>query len=152
MSLTGVKAIEFSARRAHREPSWTQRMSSSWGVLHKAYQLYCDFKQSSSALFCFFQRSDDAARFHDSGTQHRLGRVFVFSSPRPTLGFIVHLLYIPIQNRASLSVGLPVRLFVFVVHSVFFFLSLFFTVQRPTLGFVFIYYIYLLFAAGTDPL
>ena len=33
-----------------------------------------------------FTRSDDTARFRDSGAQHRLGRVFVFSAPRPKLG------------------------------------------------------------------
>ena len=71
------------------------------------------FPQSFSAFFCFLQRCDDTARFHDSEAQHGLGRVFVFSAPRPRLGFILNILYIPTQTRPSLSVGLPVcRLFV----------------------------------------
>ena len=76
-----------------------------------------DFTQSFSALFCFFQRSDDTARFRDSRAQHRLRRVLVFSASRPRLGFVFYLLYIPTPTPASLSVGLPVRLFVLFVCS-----------------------------------
>ena len=51
-------------------------------------------------------------------------------------------------RRACLLVYLFVCLLVCLFRSVCFFVPLFFTVQRPRLGFV----IYLIFAAGTDPL
>ena len=105
MSLTGVKAIEFSARRAHREPSWTRSRSSSWGFLrkasqhffylHKAPQLYFDFfsdptTQLGSSIQGSNTHSDGCLFFEhrdrDSGSssiyymfQHRLGRVCWFA-------------------------------------------------------------------------
>ena len=146
-------SLVFSARRAHREPSWTRSRNSSWGFLHKASQLRFYFTQSSSALFCFFQRSDDTARFCNSGAQHRLGRVFVFSAPRPRLGFVLYLVYIPAQTRGSFPVGLYVRLFVCLSLQVCLFLCLcFLQYSDRDSGSSFIYYIYLLFATGTDPL
>ena len=135
-------SLVFSAPRAHREPSWTRSRSSSWGLMHKASQIYFDFTQSSSALFRFFQRYDDTARFRDSGAQHRLRRVFVFSASRPRLVFVFYLLYIPTQTRARLSVGLPVRLFVCSGLFVSLFLCFVPHSDRDS-GSSFIYYIYL---------
>ena len=100
--------------------------------------------QRSSALFRFFQRSDDTARFRDSGAQHRFRRVLVFSAPRPRLGFVFYILYIPTQTRASLSVGLPARLFVCLFRSVCFFVFVFYSTATETrvrlLSTIFIYY------------
>ena len=110
---TGFRAIVFAARPAHREPSWTRSRSSNWGLSHKASQLYFDFTQISSSLFRFFQRSDDTARFRDSGAQRRLGRVFVFfNAPTETRVRLLSTNNI-YSNRLVrvLSVGLPVRLF-----------------------------------------
>ena len=109
----------FSARCAHREPSWARSRSSSWGSYTKLLSFIFDFTQNSSALrILIFQRSDDTARFRDSAAQHRLegGGCYIFQlrdrdSGLP-LSTLLYLLYIPTQTRASLSVGLPVRLFV----------------------------------------
>ena len=89
--------IEYSSQVF--EPSFFQRgacngnlrgpgAGAAAGDIYKKFlSFYFDFTQSSST-FCFFQRSDDTIRFRDSGAQHRLGRVLVFSAPRPRLGFV----------------------------------------------------------------
>ena len=84
--------------RLHREPSWTRSRSSSWGFLHNASQLYFDFSQKScSALFCSsIRRHSSVPRFRGP-TQTRT-RVCLLSAPRPRLGFVFHLLYIPIDS------------------------------------------------------
>ena len=115
------------------------------GIFTQSFSALLKFYTKLLSFIMIFQRSDDTARFRDSGAQHRFRRVLVFSAPRPRLGFVFYILYIPTQTRASLSVGLPVRLFCLFVclfRSVCFFVSLFFTVRRPRRGFVF-YLLYL---------
>ena len=111
------------------------------------------FTQSFSALFCFFQRPDDTARFRDAEVQHRLGRVLVFvsalRSQHPDRDSSLSFIYdISQQTRASLSVGLSVRIFVRLFVPLF---LCFLQYSRRDSGF-FISYIYTLLAAGTHPL
>ena len=95
------------------------------GIFTQSFSALLKFYTKLLSFIMIFQRSDDTARFRDSGAQHRFRRVLVFSAPRPRLGFVFYILYIPTQTRASLSVGLPARLFVCLFRSVCFFVSLF---------------------------
>ena len=146
--LTGLEP-RLSARRAHREPSWTRSRNSSWGYLHNVSQLYVDFTQRSSAFFYFF--SDPTAQLGSTiqgPNTESDGCLFFQHRDRDSGSSFIYYTFQHRPRRACLLVCLFVGLLVCLFRSVRFFVPLLFTVQRPRLGFV----IYLLFAPGTDPL
>ena len=122
------------------------------GIFTQSFSALLKFYTKLLSFIMIFQRSDDTARFRDSGAQHRLGRVFAFSAPRPRLGFVFYPLHSPAQTRVSLSVGLPVRLFVCLSVQLCLFLWFLCFYSTATETRVFFIYIYLLFTAGTDPI
>ena len=84
-------------------------------ILHEAPHLY---------FILFFQRSDDTARSAIQRPNTDSAGFLFFSAPRPRLGLVFYLLYIPTQTQASYLVGLPVRLLVCLFRSVCFFVFL----------------------------
>ena len=133
--LSGFWAVILSARRAYQDTSLTWSSRSNCGFLHKSFQLLIQHK-APHLHFEFF--NDPTTQFGCTiygPNTHSTGCLF-FSLSRRRLGFVFYLLYIPTQARASLSVGLPVCLFVCLSAHVCCFVSLFFTVQRPRLGVV----------------